>query len=319
MSISPSLQTADKTFRDDVLVDLGKPQKVLRPKYFYDERGSELFDQITEQPEYYPTRTELAIMQRHGAAIAEAIGPEALLIELGGGSLLKVRELLKHLKKLCGYVTIDVSGEHQEQAVRDLQVEFPNLEVETVCADFTQPIELPPMNCEPKTRVAYFPGSTIGNFDPRDRLKLLRNIAKLLGVGGTLIVGADLKKNLATLEAAYNDAADVTAAFNKNILHRINAELEGNFDLDAFEHYAFYNEKLSRIEMHLRSLKDQQVTVSGQQFHFRRGETIHTENSHKQDIESLSKLVAEAGFALKQVWTDPSNLFGVFQLDVVTL
>ena len=309
----------DSTFLNDVHEGLSGTRKYLLPKYFYDERGSELFDAITEQPEYYPTRTELSIMEEYAPEMAKAIGPDSLLIELGGGSLLKVRHLLTHLPRLCGYVTVDVSGDHQNEAVKQLQAEFPDVEMQTVCADFTQPFDLPKMNCRPKKRAGYFPGSTIGNFDPRDRLKLMRNIAQLLGSGGTLIVGVDLKKEIATLEAAYNDAAAVTAAFNKNILRRINTELDGSFDLEAFEHYAFYNEELSRIEMHLRSLKDQAVTVAGRSFHFRKGETIHTENSHKQDVESIRRLAAESGFTMQTVWMDDAKLFGVFQLDVISL
>lgn len=296
-------------FRDDVVAGLSKVQKTLPAKYFYDEAGSRLFDRICDLPEYYPTRTELGILGENAAAMAECCGPQALLIELGAGSLTKIRFILKELDRPAGFIPVDVSGEHLRAASKELQRDFPKLDIREVAADFTRPFRLP--NPPHRKRVVYFPGSTLGNFEVAEADALLRRIAALAGPGGGLLLGIDLVKSKPILEAAYNDAAGVTAAFNLNLLARINRELDGDFDLHAFEHRAFYDPKLARIEMHLRSTVDQVVAVAGGEFRFAAGETIHTENSHKYDLEELASRAAGCGLRLTHGWTDPKRWFAV--------
>lgn len=299
-------------FRADVIEGLSQPQKRLPPKYFYDATGSQLFDRICELPEYYPTRTELAIMRRHAGAMADRCGPDCLLVELGAGSLTKVRLLLDRLERPAGYVPVDVSGEHLRDAADALADDYPSLTVRPVVADFTTPFELPDLPAA--RRVVYFPGSTVGNFDPPEADALLRRIARLVGPGGGHLLGVDLRKDASVLERAYNDTAGVTAAFNRNLLVRINHELEADFDLTAFRHHAIYNADRSRIEMHLVSERRQRVRVGPAVFEFRPGETIHTESSYKYDLTELGTRAGECGLRLNQSWTDSRQYFAVLFL-----
>lgn len=307
--------TADR-FRADVLAGLSRPQKRLPAKYFYDAVGSRLFDRICELPEYYPTRTELGILRRSAPTMAEWCGPDCLLIELGAGSLTKVRFLLDHLERPAGFVPVDVSGDHLRAASRALADEYPTLAVQPVVADFTTRFTVPPHSA--RRRVVYFPGSTIGNFEPAEADALLRQVSRLVGPGGGLILGVDLRKSADVLEPAYNDAAGVTAAFNRNLLSRINRELGGDFDLSAFRHHAFYNSERSRIEMHLVSDRGQRVRVGPAAFDFRPGETIHTENSHKYDVGEVAARAAGCGLHLTATWTDARSYFAVLGLTAQT-
>ena len=298
-------------FLADVLDGLGKAQKTLPCKYFYDKVGSQLFNAICETPEYYPTRTELAIMRTHVTEIADRLGPGCLLIEYGSGSSLKTRSLLRRLPRPTAYVPVDISAEHLHQTVADLVRRFPDVEVKPVAADFTRPFTLPSVATEIRRRIVYFPGSTIGNFTPTEARGLLQEIAELAGPGGGLLIGVDLKKDPAILQAAYNDAQGVTAAFNQNLLVRIKRELGASLNLEGFRHRAFYNESAGRVEMHLESLDEQTVSVGGQAIHFRRGETIHTENSHKYTVEEFACLAETVSLQLVQTWMDPQHLFSV--------
>jgi len=303
---------ATDPFRADVLAGLSRPQKRLSAKYFYDAAGSQLFDRITELDEYYPTRTELGIMHKHAAAMAGCCGPRCLLIELGAGSLVKARLLLDRLDRPAGFVPVDVSGDHLADAARQLALDYPELPIAPVVADFTGDFPLPALPSA--RRVVYFPGSTLGNFEPADADALLRRTAALVGPGGGLLLGVDLRKDVAVLECAYDDAAGVTAAFNLNLLTRMNRELDADFDPDGFEHRAFYNPARSRVEMHLRSRVAQRVSVGGVAFDFRAGETIHTENSHKYDVRELTARALACGWRVEAVWTDPRDYFAVLSL-----
>ena len=295
--------------RAEVLAGLALPQKQLSPKYFYDATGSRLFDAICELPEYYPTRTEIGILRRHGAEMAEQLGREALLIELGSGSSLKIRVLLEALRPAI-YMPVDISKEHLLASAQDLADAFPGLAVHACCADYSAPFDLP-VDDHDHPRAAFFPGSSVGNFEPLDAQRFLGRVGALLGPGGRLLIGVDLRKDVSLLEAAYNDAQGVTAAFNLNLLRRINVELGADFDLDAFRHQAHFNAEQSRIEMHLISVRDQWVRIDGQTFHFAEGESIHTESSYKYSIESFQALAHASGFAPEQVWTDEQALFSV--------
>lgn len=309
------LEPAVEQMARDVVEALSRsPQKELPTQYLYDERGSALFDKICELPEYYPTRTELAIMEQHAAAMATAAGPGALVIEYGSGSSVKTRRLLEQLEQPAGCVLVDISREHLLRSADELAARFPEVEVLPVCADFTTPFEIPTPAATVQSRVVYFPGSTIGNFLPSNATRLLQQMAEQVGPGGGLLIGTDLRKDPAMLEAAYNDAQGVTAAFNLNLLRRINRELSANFDLDGFRHEAIYDEELGRIEMLLLSRHAQEVTVAGQSFWLSAGETIRTEFSHKYAVEGFHRLAAKAGFAPQQVWTDPNSLFAVHLL-----
>lgn len=298
-------------FQQDVLKGLGARRKTLSPKYFYDAVGSQLFDRITDQPEYYPTRCEMHILQDNAAAIAAMIPAGAALVEFGSGSNKKVRILLAVAPLLAAYVPVDISAEMLDQEAAALQLDFPRLNIQPVAADFTQPFELPEAARNAVVRIGLFPGSTIGNFEPHEAAAFLRNAAKILGPGATIIIGADLIKPAEILNAAYNDAAGVTAKFNLNLLVRMNRELGGNFNVDCFEHHAFYNRERHRIEMHLASLKRQTVKVAGECFEFRAGETIHTENSYKYSIESLGALARGVGWQPAAVWTDAKKHFSI--------
>ncbi|MTW19658.1 L-histidine N(alpha)-methyltransferase [Allochromatium palmeri] len=304
--------TAD--VRAEVLEGLSQPHKRLPPKLFYDQQGSRLFDAITELPEYYPTRTEIQILRDHGEAMAEQLGRGCVLIELGSGSSLKIQTLLAALRPRV-YIPVDISRAHLLESAQALAERFPELSIRAACADYSGPFELP---LEPEWRdlAAFFPGSSIGNFDPDEARAFLKRVGRVLGPGGRLLIGVDLKKERAVLEAAYNDAQGVTAAFNLNLLTRLNSELGADFEVDAFRHRAVFNEDASRIEMHLVSRGNQRVRVAGQVFDVRLGESIHTENSYKYGIEDFQRLARSAGFVSEQVWTDAGELFSVHCLRV---
>ena len=297
-------------FLQDVVSGLRRPQKEIPCKYFYDKRGSELFDQICELPEDYPTRTEMEIMRDSGGEIADKVGPGRLVVEYGSGSSLKTRILLDHLDEPAGYVPIDISGEHLQDSVTALRQEYPRLDVHPICADYTSPIELP---AGPESKpLVFFPGSTIGNFTPDQAVDFLKRTAELVGTSGGALVGVDLKKNKDRLEQAYDDAEGVTAEFNRNVLHRMKRELDADLETDAFEHKAVYNEDYGRVEMHLVSLAEQDVCVAGEHtFRFEAGETIRTEYSYKYDLDEFAELAAAANLHVEDVWTDADQLFSV--------
>jgi L-histidine N-alpha-methyltransferase len=310
--------TAPRTneqFLADVLAGLSRSQKRLPSKYFYDAAGSRLFDRITELAEYYPTRTELAIMRTHAGAMAARCGPRCLLIELGAGSLFKVRLLIDRLDRPAGYVPVDMSGDHLRGAAKELAGDYPGLGVYPVVADFTRSFEAPLVPAA--RRVVYFPGSTIGNFDPCEADELLGRVARLVGPGGGLLLGLDLRKETAVLERAYDDARGVTAAFNRNLLVRINRELGADFDPAAFRHRAFYNRERARIEMHLVSATDQWVRVGDATFAFNAGESIHTENSYKYDLIDFARRATKCGLRAEATWTDANRHFAVLFLTAV--
>jgi dimethylhistidine N-methyltransferase len=300
-------------FLHDVLSGLSQRQKTIPPKYFYDAAGSHLFDRICELPEYYPTRTETAILRDNAAGIAARAGWDVALVEFGSGSSTKTRILLDALELPAAYIAIDICGPHLAAATAALQRDYPQIAVTAVEADFTEEVRLPDA-VRGKKRLGFFPGSTIGNFAPDEARQFLVKAAKTLGAGADMLVGVDLKKHGAVLHAAYNDAAGVTAAFNMNLLARINRELHGELDLKAFRHRAIYNAALGRIEMHLESLKPQSVRIAGDIFTFREGETIHTENSYKYTIESFHRLVKKAGWKISDVYVDGAKLFSVHYL-----
>jgi len=300
-------------FARAVVRGLSRPQKELPCRFFYDERGSALFEDITELEEYYPTRTEADILRACAPDIAVRTQAGAMLVEFGSGSSTKTEILLEALDKLGVYVAIDVSQAALEAARERIGLRFPDLRVEIVVADFAGEVPLPP-GFEKSGILGFFPGSTIGNLTRADAVLLLRHFGDLLGAGSRLIVGVDLKKDLARLLPAYDDARGVTADFNRNILARINRDLDGDFDLDAFAHEARWNENKGRVEMHLVSERDQQARVLGRTFVFRKGESIHTENSHKYSIGEFQELARAAGWDPARVWTDPQNLFSVHEL-----
>ncbi|MCC6890479.1 MAG: L-histidine N(alpha)-methyltransferase [Hyphomicrobiales bacterium] len=303
-------QLAETEFARDVLVGLSSRPKRLSPKYFYDERGARLFEAITCLPEYYPTRCELAILARHAPAMAELMPAGAVLIEFGSGSSRKVRRLLDAAPAIAAYVPVDISSKMLAQEADGLQRDYPRLTVLPVEADFTRPFRLP-REVAMRPRFGFFPGSTIGNFEPQAAAAFLGHAAGMLGAGATFIVGFDLIKDRRVLHAAYNDAAGVTARFNLNLLARINRELYGDFDLDAFEHRAFYAPERRRIEMHLVSCRAQRVTVAGCSVDFGDGETIHTESSYKYSPQSFAAMAQGAGWMPVALWTDPDGYFAV--------
>lgn len=304
-------------FLSDVVEGLSQQKKTLPCKYFYDERGSQLFDQICALPEYYPTRTETALLTEIVGDLAECIGPHAHLIEYGCGSVQKVRLLLDALHSPAAYVAVDISREHLLDAAGMLAADYPDLEVHAVCTDFTKPFKVDPPATHPDARrVGFFPGSTLGNFTHDYARQFLTNAAQFLGSGGAMVIGIDLKKDVEILHAAYNDAQGITAKFNLNLLDRINRELGGDFDVDQFEHRAQYNDDEGRVELRLFSLADQTVRLNGNTFAFQEGESIHTENSHKFGIEEFQRLTEAAGFKAEKVWVDDADLFSVHFLTV---
>ena len=304
-------------FLREVLTGLGGERKALPAKFFYDERGSNLFHEICATPEYYPTRTEVALLSRISGELADLIGSRCCLMEYGTGSSEKMRIVLDALDEPAAYVAVDISREHLLSTAKALAADHPDIDVHAVCADYSKPFRIPPIGNQPVGRcVAFFPGSSLGNFEPPMARDFLATTMGVVGHDGGMLIGIDLKKDEAILNAAYNDAQGVTAAFNLNLLVRINRELNGTFDLGTFRHRAFYNSAQGRIEMHLDSLTDQSVTVAGRLFRFRRGESIHTENSYKYTVPEFRALARRAGFRPLRAWADPDNLFSIHYLAV---
>jgi dimethylhistidine N-methyltransferase len=300
----------DTSFAHDVIAGLTARPKVLPPKYFYDEAGAKLFEQITELPEYYLTRTELMILREHAADIARLMPERTALVEFGSGSSRKARILIDAAPKIAAYVPVDISSQMLVQEADELRRDYPQLDVLPVDADFSRPFALP-QAVSGMPRIGFFPGSTIGNFEPHDSSAFLRHAGRMLGPGALLIIGIDLVKDPAVLNAAYDDPQGVTAKFNLNLLARINRELGADFDLDAFCHQAFYNIERRRIEMHLASRKRQKARVCGRVIDFRVGETIHTENSYKFTIEAFGALARGSGWTPIAGWSDPKGYFSV--------
>lgn len=310
-------------FLQDVLTGLQGERKSLPCKYFYDDRGSRLFEQICKLDEYYLTRTELAVMRRYAVQMAKELGPGCAVVEFGSGSGVKTAILLEHLQAPAAYIPVDISREHLQRTARQLDERYPHLLVKPVCADFTRPFRLPALTApsfrsgrgngreSARRTVVYFPGSTIGNFGPADAVTLLQWIGRLVGIGGGLLIGVDLHKSPEVLIPAYNDPAGVTAEFNRNLLVRINRELGADFDVDLFAHRAVFNEAESRIEMHLVCRADYTVRLNGVVIGFRSGETIHTENSYKYALDQFAEIAEAAGFRVQRIWHDPQQWFSV--------
>lgn len=297
--------------RGDVLAGLTRRPRRLPSKYFYDAAGSALFERICQQPEYYLTRAELALMREHIGAIVDELGADVELVEYGSGSGVKTRLLLEHLQRPVAYVPVEISRSALMASVERLGAALPAVQMLPVCADFTRPVALPRPARPARRSVIYFPGSTIGNFEPRDAVTLLRQMREEAGNGGAALVGVDLVKDAARVEAAYNDAAGVTAAFTLNMLARFNRELAADFDLDAFAHRARYNPMAERIETHIVSRREQAVTVAGQRFHFDAGEAVLVEYSCKYSPASFARLAARAGLRIARTWVDPQGLFSL--------
>jgi dimethylhistidine N-methyltransferase len=310
------LKPASGSFLADVLAGLSLERKALPPKYFYDEQGSLFFEAICEQPEYYPTRTELAMLREFGRDIAEHTGSDSSVVEFGTGSGRKTHLLLEALRPRS-YCAIDIAGDQLRAAAETLARAFPSVRVCAVCADYGAPLEIPVLDELAGTRrVIFFPGSTIGNLLREEALRFLERARGIAGRSGAMVIGVDLVKDPRLLDAAYNDVAGVTAAFNLNLLHRINRELGGDFDLTAYRHLAFYNPREQRVEMHLVSTCNQSVSVAGRSFHFDAGESVHTENSYKYTVDGFRSLARQAGFAPRECWVDRQGLFSIHLLEV---
>jgi len=313
---NPSLHASPAAeFLDDVLNGLSSASRSIPSKYFYDEIGSAIFDAICELDEYYPTRVEIEIMNRYGDAIAFRIGPNVRLVEYGSGSSTKTRILLDQLIDPCLYVPVDISKQHLTRTADALASDYPMLSIAPVAADFTRPFEVPTCEYEPRGTCVYFPGSTIGNFAQSEATQLLADIAHRCKRGDGLLIGFDLRKDIDVLESAYNDRAGVTAAFNKNLLDRMNSELGANFDTRQFHHHAFFNDAAGRIEMHLVSQREQSVFIADHLFQFDRNETIRTEYSHKYSISEFNRMAAKVGWHCKETWTDERDYFAVMYLE----
>jgi len=302
-----------ESFAHSLLAGLRKLPKEIACKYFYDDVGSRLFDQICELPEYYQTRTETALLRRHAGEIAQLVGEGAEIVEFGAGSLRKVRILLDAVENPCAYTPLDISGEYLGGVVQSLAADYPTLTLRPLVGDFSRALDIPPLPDQPR-RAGFFPGSTIGNFKPDAAMALLKRMRANLN-GGGLLIGVDLVKDPVRLHAAYNDAAGITALFNKNLLARANRELGADFDLGGFAHYAPYNAAAHRIEMYLVSLRRQSVSLCGQRLEFALGEAVHTEDSHKYTIESFREMACRSGFNPRAVWTDEERLFSLHWLE----
>jgi dimethylhistidine N-methyltransferase len=309
---APGAPPAVSDFLSDVIAGLSSEPRTLPCKYFYDERGAALFQKICELPEYYITRAEIDILDRHRAEIAAHLGPRISLIGLGTGSGTKTRILIEALEKPAVYIPVDISEKQLRKSTAVFHKIFPDLEILPVCADYLQPVALPSTRRKAARNVVYFPGSTIGNFEPDEATQFLRRVAKVCRHGGALLIGIDLRKDRDVLEAAYNDSAGVTAQFNLNLLARVNRELGADFDLQHWQHRAIYNSDTGRIEMNLISEIDQAVHVADRTFEFRSGEKIITEFSYKYAPEGFAALARDAGFEFQKIWTDDARLFGVF-------
>ena len=314
MKQQASYNRIDNDFLNDVIEGLSQNPKTLKPKYFYDNRGAQLFTEICTTPEYYPTRTEIKILNQNAEDIASQIGDNTALIEYGSGALEKIKILLNFLNEPVGLIPVDISEDQLFASAKNLENLYPDLEILPVAADFTKPIPIPGFSHPPKKHVAFFPGSTIGNFEPDLAIQFLEGVTKTIGLDGLLLIGFDLKKDIETLLAAYDDQRGITSSFNKNLLSRINDELGGNFNLDTFEHVARYNENKGRIEMHLKSTTEQTVSINKELFEFLEGETIHTENCYKFTKESFTAMSSKAGLYPVKTWTDDQNLFAIMLL-----
>jgi dimethylhistidine N-methyltransferase len=311
------LEPVNADFLAEVIAGLSSSPRSLPCKFFYDERGADLFQKICELPEYYVTRTETELLQRYGSEMAESIGANVELIGFGTGAGIKTRMLLEHLENPIAYVPVDISKQRLIDSAIELSHAMPALEILPVCGDYLQELQLPKPLRKPDHVAVFFPGSTIGNLEPAIALDFLQRVCRLCGKSGGLIIGVDLQKDREVLEAAYNDSAGVTAEFNLNLLVRANRELGADFDLRRWRHQAVYNEREGRIEMHLISEADQTVHVGGQEFTFARGEKIITEYSYKHTLEGFARLAASAGFReASRVWTDPQRWFAVFHFAV---
>lgn len=310
--LSPSTETS----LQEVIEGLQHPVKQLPCKLFYDARGSELFDRISKLEEYYPTLTELEIMRERIREICACIGAACFLVEYGSGSGIKTQYLLNHLEDPVAYASVEISRDALVRSTLSLAAKFPQIEILPICADYTESVTLPRLKRPYSKKVVYFPGSTIGNFHPHDAATFLQQLAEITGVGGAVLIGVDLKKDPLILHNAYNDQHGVTAEFNLNMLRRLNSEIDTNFDLDQFQHHAFYNAPENRVEMHLVSLANQEVRVNGTKIPFEQGETIWTENSYKYTLKKFEDLANSAGFEVEQVWTDPRGWFSVQYLTV---
>jgi dimethylhistidine N-methyltransferase len=316
-SVIPATDTDELTA--SVIEGLRKSPKELSPVWFYDEYGSVLFDSICDLPEYYLTRTELGIMEARAGEMAQLIGPQAALIEFGSGTSLKTRLLLDRLVAPVAYVPVDIAREHLIEAANSLGRDYPTLPIVPVCADFTQPFELPRWIATAQRRVVYFPGSTIGNFSRDAARALLASMHKLIGPNGAVLIGFDMKKDPQVLERAYNDSAGVTAQFNLNALRHLNSELGTNFNIDAFEHRAVWVEEHSRIEMHLVSKREQSVTIAGTRIAIGKDEHIRTEYCHKHTLDSFADLAASTHLLATRTWTDAEQKFSVQLLEPVAV
>lgn len=307
-----NLKPATIEMAREVLSGLRSAPKSIAPKYFYDARGSELFDQITELDEYYITRTEMALFDAHLKDIASRLPPDLCVVEYGGGSSMKIRRLLETLSPAV-YVPVDISAEHLADNAEILHRDFPDIAIHPVCADFTQPFVLPDAvaGCN---KLAFFPGSSIGNFEPQDAIQFLVNVRHTIGPAGSLLIGVDRKKAKDVLERAYDDAAGVTAAFNLNVLSHLNVALDANFDLNGFQHVVRYNQDAGCIQMFLKSLVDQSVVIAGETVVFDADEALHTENSFKYHPEEFLQLAAQAGFSQQHRWSDRQAYFSLYLL-----
>lgn len=318
MTEQPAVQFHDLSpqvndFHADVIKGLSDRPRQIPPKYFYDKRGSELFDLICQQPEYYPTRVESELLQYYAGEIAEHIGPDCVMVELGSGASEKARLLFDALKP-AGYMGVDISEEFLLQATNQLARDYPWLEVHAICADFSSKLKIP--DHYDQQHVAFYPGSSIGNFDPDQAAEFMEEVAEVVGSDGKFLIGVDLKKDESVLNAAYNDAAGITAEFNLNLLERMKQELGAELEPGAFAHQAFYNESEGRIEMHLVSTKNTSLVIDNKSFAFHLGDSIHTENSYKYSLEEFAALAKRAGYEVDQVWTDRKQYFSLQLLSV---
>ena len=302
--------------KNEVLDGLAKPQKTLPAKYFYDERGSQLFEAITQLPEYYLTRTEIQLLRQHGAEIAERVGQGAVLMEYGSGASVKIRLLLEALRPDC-YVPMDISRDFLISSANKLLDDYPWLSIYAGCVDYSQPVELPHTLEQASNKLGFFPGSSMGNFTPTEAQAFVRRVRTTLGDGSHFLLGVDLDKSPEVLHAAYNDAQGVTAAFNKNILRHLNRSLRASFDENLFEHEARVNQSQSRVEMHLVSRIDQMIHIAGTTLVLRKGESLHTENSYKYRLESLEWMARQANFALEYVWQDARGYFALILMKAI--
>lgn len=304
------ITTERQSMTKEVKEGLRKSAKQLPSKFFYDERGSELFEQITYLDEYYLTRTEKAILKENISEISKRIGSNAMLVELGSGSSKKTRLLLDQVSDLAAYIPVDISEDYLLKVVNRLRIDYPKISVIPIFSDYTSDFDLPKLGGDYNRQVVFFPGSTIGNFNPDEIHAFWDNIASVTDNDSGMLIGVDLKKEKQVLEAAYNDSQGITAQFNKNILVRLNREINADFDVDQFTHRAFYNENKGRIEMHLISQIGQEVEIAGDRFHFENGESIHTENSYKYSLREFEKMVSD-WYTVEKVWTDDRQYFSL--------